>query len=104
MNANLAERYFDFFQDIRGQNTLFVSCTNITVDHDAKSMIARDCVNGTWFPDNFNGGKTNYSLMTAEYGLLREDSQNRVAEIDYEVDITFYNKTKLKINMEGMKC
>ena len=65
-------------------------------------MIARDCVNGTWFPDNFNGGKTNYSLMTAEYGFLREDERNRVAEIDYEVDITFYNKTKLKINMEGI--
>lgn len=87
--------------DIPGQNTLLVSCTNITVDHDANSMLAKDCVNGTWFPDNFNGGKTNYSLMAKEFGKLREDVENRVSEIDYEMDITFYNKTKLKFNMEG---
>ena len=67
--------------DIPGQNTLLVSCTNITVDHDANSMLAKDCVNGTWFPDNFNGGKTNYSLMAKEFGKLREDVENRVSEI-----------------------
>ena len=65
-------------------------------------MIARDCVNGTWFPDNFNDGKTNYSLMTAKYRLLYEKKQNPVAEIDDEVDITFSNVTKLKINLEGI--
>ena len=63
--------------------------------------MANDCVNGTWFSDNFNGGSTNYSYMSLEYGRRREDPKYRAKEISYEEDITIYNKTKLKINIEG---
>jgi len=84
-----------------GQNTLFVSCSNVTIDEEANSIVANDCVNGTWFSDNFNGGSTNYSYMSLEYGRRREDPKYRAKEISYEEDITIYNKTKLKINIEG---
>lgn len=87
--------------DIPGQNTLFVACSNVTIDYEAKSMITRDCVNGTWIPDNFNGGQTNYTFMMAEYNRYREDPSVRATEISYEEDITIFNATKLKINIEG---
>jgi len=86
---------------IPGQNTLFVSCSNVTVDHEARSILTYDCVNGTWFPDDFNGGVTNYSYMHLEYSHVREDPQYRASEISYEQDITIFNATKLKINIEG---
>lgn len=87
--------------DKPNQNTLFVACSNVTIDHEAKSMITRDCVNGTWVPDSFNGGQTNYSYMMKEYGRMREDPDFRAEEVSYELDITIYNETKLKINIEG---
>jgi len=83
------------------RNTLFVSCSNVTIDKEANSIITTDCVNGTWFPNNFNGGKTNYSYMSLEYGRLREQPEFRAKEVSYEQDITIYPKTKLKINIEG---
>lgn len=86
---------------IPGQNTLFVSCSNVTIDEEASSIVTRDCVNGTWFPDNFNGGTTNYSYMSLIYGQLREDPAFRASEVSYEQDITIFNQTKLKINIEG---
>ena len=39
--------------------------------------------------------------MSLEYGRLREDPDYRVEEISYEQDIIIYNRTKLKINIEG---
>ena len=39
--------------------------------------------------------------MSLEYGRRREDPKYRAKEISYEEDITIYNKTKLKINIEG---
>ncbi len=45
-------------------STLMVACTNVTFDKESKSMISQDCVNGTWFDMNFNGGQTNYSHLT----------------------------------------
>ena len=39
--------------------------------------------------------------MSLEYGRLREDPDFRVEEISYEQDITIFNRTKLKINIEG---
>jgi len=86
---------------IRDHNTLFVSCSNVTIDKETNSIVTRDCVNGTWLPDNFNGGTANYSYMSLEYGRLREDPDFRVEEISYEQDITIFNRTKLKINIEG---
>lgn len=64
-------------------------------------MITRDCVNGTWFPNNFNGGYTNYSYMMDMYSQMREDPNFRANEVSYEQDITIFNQTKLKINIEG---
>ena len=71
-----------------------VACTNITFDEEGQSMITRDCVNGTWMEDNYNGGKTNYSYLMKHYGERREDEEFRAVEIDYEQDITIYNRTK----------
>ena len=53
-----------------------------------------DCVNGTWFPNNFNGGSTNYSFLTAELAKRREMAEYREETISYEPDITIFNKTK----------
>ena len=78
-----------------------MSCSNVTIDHEARSIITRDCVNGTWFPDDFNGGTTNYSYMSLEYARLRELQEYREPEISYERDIVIFNETKLKINIEG---
>ena len=64
------------------------------MDLETHSMISRDCVNGTWFPDNFAGGKTNYSHLTLEYADRREIEKYRAYEIANEKDITIYNKTK----------
>ena len=71
-----------------------MACTNVTMDSETHSMISRDCVNGTWFPDNFNGGSTNYSHLTLEYAKKREREEFRALEISYELDITIYNRTK----------
>ena len=71
-----------------------MTCTNVTMDSETHSMISRDCVNGTWFPDNFNGGSTNYSHLTLEYADRREIEKYRAYEIANEKDITIYNKTK----------
>ena len=64
-------------------------------------MTTYDCVNGTWMDSNFNGGFTNYSNLMKIYGQLREDPAYRADVVAYEQDITIYNKTKLKINIEG---
>ena len=39
--------------------------------------------------------------MHLEYSRLREDPKYRASEISYEQDITIFNATKLKINIEG---
>uniref|UniRef100_A0A0K2TXH1 Uncharacterized protein n=1 Tax=Lepeophtheirus salmonis TaxID=72036 RepID=A0A0K2TXH1_LEPSM len=83
------------------RNTLLVACTNVTIDRSSNMMISRDCVNGTWFPNNYNGGSVNYSYLTTEYAKYREIEEFKVDGIDYEHDITFINRTKLKINIEG---
>ena len=49
----------------------------------------------------FKKGVTNYSYMHLEYSHLREDPKYRASEISYEQDITIFNATKLKINIEG---
>ncbi|TRY79645.1 hypothetical protein TCAL_12607 [Tigriopus californicus] len=81
--------------------TLMIACTNVTIDREARTMISQDCVNGTWFEDNFNGGSTNYSYLTEAYSEMRELDENKVDGISYEEDITIYNSSKMKINIEG---
>ena len=91
-----------FLQKIQGQNTLFVSCSIVQIDNDNGEIITSDCVNGTWMPDDFNGGLTNYSYLSSEYNRTRQDPDFRAKEISYEEDIMlFENRTKLKINIEG---
>lgn len=84
-----------------GYDTLMVACTNVTIDAETNSMISRDCVNGSWFEDNYHGGQTNYSHLIKDYSILREDESSRASEIAYEFDITIYNRTRLKINIDG---
>ena len=61
---------------------------------DGHVLQTEDCVNGTWFPNNFNGGSTNYSFLTAELAKRREIPEYREETISYEPDITIFNKTK----------
>ena len=78
-----------------------VACTNVTIDREARSMISEDCVNGTWFEDNFNNGQTNYSYLTKAYFNTRDIESNKVRGIAYEGDLTIYNETRMLINMQG---
>ena len=79
-----------------------MSCSNVQIDNENAAILTSDCVNGTWLPDNFNGGLTNYSHLSFEYKRAREDPNFRAKEISYEEDIMlFQNRTKLKINIEG---
>jgi len=84
----------------RRRNTLFVACSNVTFDIDGE-IITDDCVNGTWMDSNFNGGKTNYSFLMDQYSELRDDPGYQARDIKNEQEITIYNNTKLKINIEG---
>ena len=63
------------------------------------SFRSDDCVNGTWFDPNFNGGQTNYSYLTKMYAEEREKRDSRVKfagedAIAYEPDITIFWDTK----------
>ena len=85
------------------RNTLFAACSNVTIDKEGKSMKAYDCVNGTWIDSyrEFNGGFTNYSNLMDTYGQLREDPGYRSNAVHYEEDITIYNRTQLRVNIQG---
>ena len=63
-------------------------------EESSHSLITKDCVNGTWLPDNFNGGSVNYSHLMKVYGERREQERFRELQIAYEPDITIYNQTK----------
>ena len=71
-----------------------VACTNVTMDHEAGTMVTEDCVNGTWFEGTFNEGATNYSHLTKVYWEEREKLETRESGISYEQDIIIYNETK----------
>ena len=68
---------------------------------DAGEIITDDCVNGTWMDSNFNGGRTNYSYLMDQYAVLRDDPGYQAKDISNEQEITIYNNTRLKINIEG---
>jgi len=87
----------------RDEDVLMVSCSVIKLNEDGHQLQTEDCVNGTWFPNDFNGGSTNYSFLTRELARRRELAEYREETISYEPDITIFNKTKLKINIEGCK-
>ena len=85
------------------KGTLQPRCTSRWVTlYKAVNLILRsvDCVNGTWFGPDFNGGRTNYSYLTRAYAEEREKSESRVKDIEgldaiaYEPHITIYNFTK----------
>ena len=59
-----------------------------------------DCVNGTWFPNDFNGGSTNYSYLMAQLAKRREMEEHREQYISYEPEITIFNKTKYVITLK----
>ena len=63
-------------------------------DKEGHTLQTEDCVNGTWFPNDFNGGSTNYSHLLAELGKRREIEKYREETIHYEEDITIFNRTK----------
>ena len=66
----------------------------ITRNEDGHQLQTEDCVNGTWFPNDFNGGSTNYSFLQAELARRREQAEYREETISYEPDITIFNKTR----------
>ena len=77
-----------------------MACSNVTFDINGE-IITDDCVNGTWMDRNFNGGWTNYSFLMDQYSELRDDPGYQAKDIKNEQEITIYNNTKLKINIEG---
>lgn len=81
----------------KDEDVLMVSCSEVNVQHDENhpSIMAKDCVNGTWFPNDFNGGSTNYSHLMKEVEYRREEEAFREPKVAFEPDITIYNKTKL---------
>ncbi len=75
-------------------NTLMVACTNVTFDVEARSMISQDCVNGTWFQDNFNGGRTNYSHLTQlENSFLSHNDQLVTLNLLHNLEPTGLSET-----------
>ena len=70
------------------------TCYRDDAEEYGHSLITKDCVNGTWLPNNFNGGFVNYSHLMKVYGERREQEQFRELQIAYEPDITIYNQTK----------
>ena len=80
----------------RGEDVLMASCSDVSVQRDdtRPSIVTKDCVNGTWFPNDFNGGSTNYSNLLKELAYRREQEEFREPSIHYEPDITIYNQTK----------
>ena len=60
------------------------------------SIIAKDCVNGTWFSDQHfkPDRKSNYSHLINEFAKRREVKEDREEQIDFEMDIIIYNRTK----------
>ena len=51
-------------------NKLFVACSNITINEEMNSILASDCVNGTWFE---NLGEIDYNILTKKYEEYRYD-------------------------------
>ena len=92
--TNETQNYHDVPCCFSSGDTLMVACTNVTLDREGTSMISQDCVNGTWYKGEFNGGSTNYSFLTYDYFKERDVEENKVAGIAYEGDITIYNSTK----------
>lgn len=58
-------------------NKLFVACSNITINEEMNSILASDCVNGTWFE---NLGEIDYNILTKKYEEYRYDRDKRFHE------------------------
>merc|ERR1719350_1308464 len=59
----------------RDWNRLVASCSNITINEEMDSIMATDCLNGTWF-DNL--GIINYNTLTKTYEEYRSDERRWV--------------------------
>eukprot|EP00090_Calanus_glacialis_P012973 TRINITY_DN21608_c0_g1_i1.p1 TRINITY_DN21608_c0_g1~~TRINITY_DN21608_c0_g1_i1.p1 ORF type:complete len:555 (+),score=115.35 TRINITY_DN21608_c0_g1_i1:209-1873(+) len=89
----------------RDWNRLVASCSNITINEEMDSIMATDCLNGTWF-DNL--GIINYNTLTTTYEEYRSDERRWVKRneddsnlIPWEQDIVIYNETRILKNQEG---
>ena len=90
-NAKYVKNLKDFkWFELNDENLNLIIFRN----QDGHDLQTEDCVNGTWFPNDFNGGSTNYSFLTAELARRREIEKYREETISYEPDITIFNKTK----------
>merc|ERR1719347_955034 len=86
-------------------NKLVASCSNITINEEMDSIMATDCLNGTWFDDL---GKINYNTLTKTYEKYREDTSRWVKRnkedrnlIPWEEDVIIYDDVKILKNQEG---
>ena len=57
---------------------LMMSCSHMDLGEDQGSL--EDCVNGVWMGPNFNGGQTNYSMITNTY---KDKISNRAVSFCY---------------------
>ena len=52
----------------KNMNRLVAACSNITINEEMDSIIATDCINGTWIEDL---GTINYNTLTKKYEEYR---------------------------------
>lgn len=96
----------DLIWNSDGLHTLLGNCISVEAEDEGNlSYIAKDCINGTLMPREMMPKKVNYTklleLFTSEEGYqYRLDSDN-YTNIPFDIHITIYNETKLKMNHEG---
>jgi len=87
-------------------NRVMAACSNITINEEMDSILATDCVNGTWIEDL---GITNYNTLTKKYEEYRADPKRWVKRnnqdvtnlIPWQEDIIIFNNTRILKNQEG---
>lgn len=87
-------------------NVMAATCSEITINREFNTIYGSDCTNGTWLD---HMGVTNYSTLTDEYALQRENRErfikfspeDRESLIPLQEDITIFNLTRILKNIEG---
>ena len=78
----------------------------VVLQESEETFLATDCVNGTLMPRSLMPKKVNFTLLLQLFGSedgytkYKMDAGNNT-DIPFDIDITIYNETKLKMNHEG---
>jgi len=87
-------------------NKLVAACSNITINQETNSIMATDCINGTWF-ENLN--TVDYNTLTKTYEAYRSNTNRWVKRasddggnlVPYQEDLVIFNDTRILKNQEG---